>query len=444
MVSVSNEDIGTRWLGARAPESRGFDASFLGAGTGSGEDALGRLVGDVDRFARECWGRKPLLRPRAERDDSQDERFNDLFSLADLDHVISAGWLRYPGFAFRRSEEGAPNARRFDSETCTTTRMVGPRLVDDAADPGRIWSTLNKGLTLQLYRLHEMWPPLGRFNQDLGLALSHRTEASVFITPASSQGLPTHHDPLDVFVLQFAGRKEWSIFEPEVMHPTTDRVYRDDPGSECLTVVLEPGDCLYVPRGFPHRATSLKELSGHVSIACNTATWVTVVEELFERMLEELRADETIREPLPIGFARDDASLDAGLSSRMTRIASALRAEHAAAAARRVMYGFWASQRPLLDGFGDQLARIGELDDDSIVRRRHGAVALVSVHDGRLHIVLGDRELLMPADLVDIVRWIVDQPEFRVGTIPNLEPASRRTLVTRLVLAGLLEQPPRP
>ncbi len=69
-----------------------------------------------------------------------------------------------------------------------------------------------------------------------------------------------HIDNYDVFLLQAAGHREWSINE----NPEADRQYLPDQDIRILanfeadqTFVLEPGDILYLPPGVPHHGVSL-------------------------------------------------------------------------------------------------------------------------------------------------------------------------------------------
>ncbi|MFE7801970.1 JmjC domain-containing protein [Nocardia sp. NPDC057440] len=57
----------------------------------------------------------------------------------------------------------------------------------------------------------------------LGRQISARFQVNAYLTPRSSQGFATHCDTHDVFVLQIAGTKRWSVFDAEVALPCGNR-----------------------------------------------------------------------------------------------------------------------------------------------------------------------------------------------------------------------------
>ncbi|XVF63485.1 hypothetical protein PTKIN_Ptkin09bG0090400 [Pterospermum kingtungense] len=86
--------------------------------------------------------------------------------------------------------------------------------------------------------------------------------ANMYLTPPNSQGLARHYDDHCVFVCQIFGSKQWKISsQPNVQLP---RLYdtcsiQNDEGinnsrANCYNFLLNEGDVLYIPRGFPHEA----------------------------------------------------------------------------------------------------------------------------------------------------------------------------------------------
>ncbi|GLU10401.1 hypothetical protein SLE2022_272100 [Rubroshorea leprosula] len=88
--------------------------------------------------------------------------------------------------------------------------------------------------------------------------------ANIYLTPPNSQGLARHYDDHCVFVCQLFGSKRWKIFsQPNMQLP---RLYDaldthsietvDSSMAECSQLLLNEGDILYIPRGFPHEAST--------------------------------------------------------------------------------------------------------------------------------------------------------------------------------------------
>ena len=70
--------------------------------------------------------------------------------------------------------------------------------------------------------LHRTWPPLIEFTGQLVADLGHPVQVNAYLTPPAAQGFAAHYDTHDVFVVQVAGRKHWTIHEPVVRLPRPD------------------------------------------------------------------------------------------------------------------------------------------------------------------------------------------------------------------------------
>lgn len=115
---------------------------------------------------------------------------------------------------------------------------------------------------------------------------------NMYVTsPGQRTSAPPHTDKQDVFVMQCQGKKRWRVFSP----PPTARMPRADPlargkSSDILTlfelekplidVVLQTGQVLYVPAGFPHTTDTItddaaegEEPSLHLTLGVDTHIW---------------------------------------------------------------------------------------------------------------------------------------------------------------------------
>eukprot|EP00850_Spirogloea_muscicola_P008322 SM000044S15969 [mRNA] locus=s44:285073:288988:+ [translate_table: standard] len=86
--------------------------------------------------------------------------------------------------------------------------------------------------------------------------------ANLYLTPEGSQGLEAHYDDHCVFVCQLAGQKQWKVFPAQVQLPrlysVRSRSQVDNNVHPCI-FNLQPGDVLYIPRGWPHEALNLAQ-----------------------------------------------------------------------------------------------------------------------------------------------------------------------------------------
>jgi hypothetical protein len=303
---------------ARRTDHDGGSGVHPGPAVATGEDrpALARVVGDVEEFARTAWGREPLLRKAADA-----ASFGDLLSEAAVDELVSERGRRTP--FLRVAKDGATVANR----DFTAPGGVGAGVADQVSDD-KLTALFAGGSTLVLQGLHRVWPPVVELCQQLAADLGHPVQANAYVTPPQSRGFDNHYDVHDVFVLQVAGRKRWTVHAP--VHPLplrdqpwTDRrdaVARAAAAEPVIDTVLEPGDVLYLSRGYLHSATATGGVTVHLTLGLHTWTRHAVADELAALLLERLADDEDLRASLPIGTDLGPDELDADL------VASRLRA----------------------------------------------------------------------------------------------------------------------
>ena len=134
--------------------------------------------------------------------------------------------------------------------------------------------------------------------------------ARVYASPAG-EGFALHTDPHHVFVVQLAGKKRWRYSRQPVVESPLDgmRIHestviftggrdgepvRDDAGKlvpvpntvEFEETILEPGDRLYLPPGFWHRADAIGD-SVALSVSPPRAPAAQVLGDLVYRVLQE-------------------------------------------------------------------------------------------------------------------------------------------------------------
>ncbi|MFI8455948.1 JmjC domain-containing protein [Kitasatospora sp. NPDC085464] len=215
---------------------------------------LAHWVGDVESFADHRWQREPaVFTPQAPAPP---------FGLDALDAAFDGGLLRTPYLEMVRSDKITVPAGAF-----TTPRVVNGVTYEGFADRAKVLARLRAGATLLLRCVDQWHRPTGELVARLSEELDRRVEAFFFVTPAGAQGLAVHRDDADVFVLQSAGRKTWYVHDaPAAPDWSLGELPDDEHSPQRLRHVLEPGEVLYVPRGFAHRAVGAGGLSAHLSL----------------------------------------------------------------------------------------------------------------------------------------------------------------------------------
>ena len=208
----------------------------------------------------------------------------------------------------------------------TRSGGVGATIGDQVADD-KVLAQLAGGATLVLQALHRTWPPLIRFGTELAVELGHPVQINAYITPPENQGFSAHYDTHDVFVLQVAGSKRWTIHAPVIDDPLPDQTWDQRKSAVAaratetplIDTVLQPGDALYLPRGFLHSAVAQGEVSIHLTVGVHPLTAYDLAREL----ITAAASDRDLRRSLPLGVDVTDISVvTAHLQDAAKRLAS--------------------------------------------------------------------------------------------------------------------------
>ena len=123
---------------------------------------------------------------------------------------------------------------------------------------------VRQGCTLGVRRAHRLHAGLGELAADFRREFAATVDIHLYCTPAQQTGFSWHYDAEEVFVLQTAGSKEWSLRKntvnpwPLVETLPEDMQYEREvmPLMRCT---LGPGDWLYIPGGYWHATRAIEE-----------------------------------------------------------------------------------------------------------------------------------------------------------------------------------------
>jgi lysine-specific demethylase/histidyl-hydroxylase NO66 len=391
-----------------------------------GSPALDRCVGDGAGFLAGAYGSELHLWHGA--------GFDDLLSVGDIDRQLSGAGLRRPAIRLVQDGEVIPPAR------WTRRARTGGTWIDDLADPGRTLGLFGQGATIVLQSLHRWWPPLTRFCRELEDAIGHPVQANAYLTPAGAAGFTPHHDTHDVFVLQVHGAKHWTIRAPLVEAPLV-RHRSDHRAAAAQPVVLEtdlePGDCLYLPRGHIHSAAAQEVLSLHLTIGVLAVTR----HDLLQRIVDATADVPAFRRTLPTDHAADVATAGRAVKEVVADFIGWLEGLDLDAVAADLVERASNRRAPLLDGLLSDMARLGDIDDTTVLRRRPGVRCRLEAGDvGRVVLVLRDRRVDLPAAVEPALLRMLEGSPHRVDALADsMDGASRLVLVRRLVREGVLQ-----
>ncbi len=399
---------------------------------------LARLVGSVSDFGERVWGREPLL----VRDASGTQGWPDLLTLVGVDELLSVRGLRTP--FLRIAKSGSTLADRL----FTAGGGVGAGIADQVADD-EVFRQFADGSTIVLQALHRTWPPVIEFAQALGADLGHPVQVNAYITPPQSQGFSAHYDVHDVFILQLSGAKTWTVHRPVHRWPARDQPWdhvktavedraRQDP---LLRVDLQPGDCLYLPRGYLHSAVALGGVAAHLTMGVHTWTQLDITRSLLDAALASLSATEAARAPLPLGVAIDDSgSLGADVELAREHLCAALQSVDVEDVARRLGGRLRQAQRAEPVRPVALASAVRSLRETTpLRRRRHVALRLRTLDDGAVQLLGRGVEETLKAHEAQALHAIPPTDAFTPAQLTGPQTLSGSVdLCRRLMLAGVL------
>jgi ribosomal protein L16 Arg81 hydroxylase len=400
---------------------------------GAGGSALTRCIAcAVDVFAERYWGRAPLLTRAVDRGGN----FADLLDAQAVDELVSQRGLRTPFLRMAKDGTVLPAARY------TRGGGAGASINDQAADD-KVLTAIADGATLVLQALHRTWPPLVDFGSQLAAELGHPVQINAYITPPQNRGFAPHYDVHDVFVLQVAGRKQWTIHAPVVLDPLDNQPWESVRAEvtaratepPLIDTMLEPGDALYLPRGTIHSALAQGDTSIHLTVGVHPVTRYQLVRHL----LELAQDDPALRASLPMGVdLTDPAVLAVELADTVAALHERLDDTSAADVAARVGTNLMQRTRPEPIGPLAQLAAAEAVTTHTPLRLRAGLRVRLEQTAAEIRLVLVDRTITFPTGTSDALKTILTAAPFTPADLSGLGADEQVTLTRRLLREGVL------
>jgi len=234
-------------------------------------------------FFETYWERSPV---HIGRDD--ESHFAALLSVADIELLLSTQSQSFPSVQLTHSARPVSTSEYTDE----SRNIVAKQLV----------SRHHQGATLVISQAHEKFSRLGSFKADIQSALQLRCQTNVYLSPPDEQGFNPHYDSHDVFILQVAGSKTFNIYGGGVELPYSHESFQRDLhpcGVLQESIVLQPGDTLYIPRGVMHDAVAHDISSLHITLGIYPITLHDVMLEMVQRLGE---SDTRLRQSIPRSF----------------------------------------------------------------------------------------------------------------------------------------------
>lgn len=216
-----------------------------------------------------------------------------LVSFDTLNDLIATHRLEVP--RLRLSTGGEMLSQQRYAGPVTTRRHT----VWQRTHPADLHQCLAEGASLVVDAIDELHEPVADLAQHLEGWLRTHVQVNAYASWSAREGFGTHWDDHDVMVVQVEGSKHWRLYGPTRIAPMHRDTAQPDapPEHPVADLVLEPGDVLYLPRGWWHAVAADQGVhSLHLTCGLTPHTGA----DLISWLSEMLRADETVRADLPL------------------------------------------------------------------------------------------------------------------------------------------------
>ena len=248
-----------------------------------------------DEFYRDYWEKQAVLLRR----NSRFPNYND-------------GWI-HPDEIFAALET---HSMKWGHDIDVTSydgkkRITLNKQAGERAKHSFVRECFGKGCSVRLTCPQKYFDPIHRLLAALEEEWGCMVGSNVYLTPSGYRGFAPHWDDVEAFLVQVEGTKRWRVYAPLEDSQELPRASSEDFSPEQLEGIspfidadLQPGDVLYLPRGWIHQGESVgKSPSLHLTVSSfQQNAWVDILEVLIP---EALAAATSAHLPLREGLPRD-------------------------------------------------------------------------------------------------------------------------------------------
>lgn len=381
-------------------------------------------------FFKDYYERAPLLVERREP-----ERFAPLLSLAAIDRFLATTSPCHPGVFL------VDAARKLSADDYTLQNAD----TEGSLDLPRVYELFRTGATISIRHLHENVPELAALCRAVEKIFSAHFQTNVYLSPPNAQGFGTHFDSHDVFVLQVAGSKVWTLHDTPIELPLHAQKFDKDkhtPGPPMREFTLRAGDLFYCPRGLFHSARSTDEVSLHITLGLIGKTWADV---MAEAVSAACLASPAFRANLPAGFANPGFDTAQATATFRALLDTFARQAELGPILERFADDFVTSRRPDLAGSLPTLDDLEPITAESRIEPRRHLIYRLHEEGENIALLFGSTTITLPPVASEPLKFALTAQAFTVRDLPGrLDDAGKIVLVRRLIKEGLLVRSTKP
>ncbi|WP_193752375.1 JmjC domain-containing protein [Cupriavidus sp. IDO] len=326
---------------------------------------LAKQILNTDGFL-ECYKMKAFWKGRVDP-----TQLTKLFSWDTLNHLLSTHRLTNDRLRLSlENDHVTPNKQAFRSVRDAFGRPTDFLSLSD------LHRLLRAGATGVLEATNELASAIEALTQQISSRFDARSTANAYFSFGSTSGFGVHNDDHDVIVVQLDGRKTWNFFTTSNGLNKATVYELDTPTKKDVgeTIILAPGDVLFIPKGTWHDVISIGEPSLHLTISI---VYPTIL-DFSQWLLDQNRYRLPYRD---IRMAEDDLAL---VASDCTAFFSQIVNEESMVAFLKTYYARHAARR-----IGPSLPSLNRIEPDDTFFRVPFSFLQIGINEAALgHIII--------------------------------------------------------
>jgi hypothetical protein len=375
-----------------------------------------------ETFFNEYYEKKPLL-----IEGKDPAKFSSLLSIEAIDRYLATSTPCYPDVFL------VDAARELKPEDYSLAEAGG------RIDLPRAYQLFHSGASISLSQLQERLPALAALCRSAEQTFSHHFQTNIYLSPRNAQGFKTHYDSHDVFVLQIAGTKHWTLNDTLIELPLHGQGFEPDQhvaGPVTREFTVKAGDVFYCPRGLFHAARATDDVSLHITLGLMGKTWADV---MVEAISQACLASPVFRANLPVGFADPGFDRRKAQATFKSLIETFARTAELGPILDRFAESFITSRRPAFEGCLAELDSPPQVSLESRLIARPHLLHLLREEGDKLIVLFGSTQITLPAFTRGALAFALTGKAFQVSDLPGpLDDPGKVVLAQRLIREGML------
>lgn len=362
----------------------------------------------VDTFKKVHWRKKHL---HLERDEPK--HYDNILQQTDVEDLLNSENLSpelirvFKGDVWKNAMDFSVN-KAFELSSALI------------ADNGKLKECFADGYSIEFNLMEYLIPRSSSFINALLKEVRIPAVAKLFITPPNAQGIRTHFDDEENFILQIAGTKQWTLYPPLYESPIKSMRHLLGPehlGEALETVHLKAGDLLYVPAGVIHDVKTREDVSIHITIGFTAFRWFDLIRNFAMSASQNLDfrnhiPDELLNAPELKGYETNFKKQLKDLVDKID-VKELLKSQH----------GLFDKSLPQKHAdFFLPTKRINSISLGTTLLRDHAVVVTTQSTKGQFVIETDEKRMVFPAPLKNTLAEILKKEQFQLDELSTALP----------------------